>query len=220
MQVFLLYALVVLIWGSTWAAIPYQLGDVAAELSVAYRFGIAALAIYAYALLSGRRLRLPLDADMHAIHDDHEAFGIAFHAAQEGVVEAELANALLVVGHTLIPELAGPGVMTAKRMVHRPLQTRGGSELLQALTRRQHAAGKYVHLDEVRLFAVALQTRVIDHDHLQHGAPAGLERFGQGGKVAGPVRFAHRFQHFDGHDVIVPVLHVAVVLQTQFDPAR
>ena len=61
MQVILLYALVVLIWGSTWAAIPYQLGDVAAELSVAYRFGIAALAIYAYALASGRRLRLPLD---------------------------------------------------------------------------------------------------------------------------------------------------------------
>jgi drug/metabolite transporter (DMT)-like permease len=60
-QVFILYALVVLIWGSTWAAIPYQLGDVAAELSVAYRFGIAALAIYAYAVLSGRRLQLPLD---------------------------------------------------------------------------------------------------------------------------------------------------------------
>ena len=61
MQVLLLYALVVLIWGSTWAAIPYQLGDVAAELSVAYRFGIAAVAIYAYALTSGRRLRLPAD---------------------------------------------------------------------------------------------------------------------------------------------------------------
>lgn len=61
MQVFLLYALVVLIWGSTWAAIPYQLGDVAVELSVAYRFGIAALAIYAFALVSRRRLRLPLD---------------------------------------------------------------------------------------------------------------------------------------------------------------
>ena len=59
MQVFALYALVVLIWGSTWAAIPYQLGTVAAELSVAYRFGIAALALYAYALLSRRQLRLP-----------------------------------------------------------------------------------------------------------------------------------------------------------------
>lgn len=62
MQVILLYASVVLIWGSTWAAIRYQLGDVAAELSVAYRFGIAAVILYAYALLSRRQIRLPVDA--------------------------------------------------------------------------------------------------------------------------------------------------------------
>lgn len=62
MQVILLYASVVLIWGSTWAVIRYQLGDVAAELSVGYRFGIAALFLYAYGLLSRRRIRLPADA--------------------------------------------------------------------------------------------------------------------------------------------------------------
>jgi drug/metabolite transporter (DMT)-like permease len=62
MQVILLYAAVVLIWGSTWSAIPFQLGVVAEELSVAYRFGIAALFLYAYALLSRRRIRLPVDA--------------------------------------------------------------------------------------------------------------------------------------------------------------
>jgi len=62
MQIVLLYATVVLIWGSTWSAIPFQLGVVAEELSVAYRFGIAALFLYAYALLSRRRIRLPVDA--------------------------------------------------------------------------------------------------------------------------------------------------------------
>jgi drug/metabolite transporter (DMT)-like permease len=56
-----LYALVVLIWGSTWAAIPYQLGEVAPELSVAYRFGIASIALYGYAVISRRRLRLPAE---------------------------------------------------------------------------------------------------------------------------------------------------------------
>ena len=56
----LLYAIVVLIWGSTWAAIPYQLGVVAEEVSVGYRFGIAAVALYLYALISNRRLALPL----------------------------------------------------------------------------------------------------------------------------------------------------------------
>ena len=62
MQIVLLYATVVLIWGSTWSAIPFQLGVVAEELSVAYRFGIAALFLYAYALLSRRRIRLPANA--------------------------------------------------------------------------------------------------------------------------------------------------------------
>ena len=62
MQVALLYAAVVLIWGSTWAAIPYQLGVVAAEVSVGYRFGIAALGLYLYAAVSRRRLRLPANA--------------------------------------------------------------------------------------------------------------------------------------------------------------
>ena len=61
MQILLLYAVVVLIWGSTWAAIPYQLGTVAEEVSVGYRFGIAALALYAYAFASRRPLRLPAD---------------------------------------------------------------------------------------------------------------------------------------------------------------
>ncbi len=59
MQVVLLYVTVVLIWGSTWTAIPYQLGVVAAEVSVGYRFGIAALALYLYAVVSRRKLRLP-----------------------------------------------------------------------------------------------------------------------------------------------------------------
>ena len=62
MQVLLLYAAVVLIWGSTWAAIPFQLGTVAEEVSVSYRFGLAAIALYAYAVLSRRPLRLPASA--------------------------------------------------------------------------------------------------------------------------------------------------------------
>jgi drug/metabolite transporter (DMT)-like permease len=58
----LLYAAVVLIWGSTWAAIPFQLGTVAEEVSVGYRFGLAALTLYAYGFASRRPLRLPAAA--------------------------------------------------------------------------------------------------------------------------------------------------------------
>jgi drug/metabolite transporter (DMT)-like permease len=59
MQVLVLYAMVVLIWGSTWAAIPYQLGVVAEELSVAYRFGLGSLILFVYAAISGRQLHIP-----------------------------------------------------------------------------------------------------------------------------------------------------------------
>lgn len=62
MQVILLYITVVLIWGSTWIVIPFQLNDIASELSVAYRFGIASILLYAYALLTRRKLALPHNA--------------------------------------------------------------------------------------------------------------------------------------------------------------
>lgn len=60
MQVLILYAAVVLIWGSTWGAIPYQFGIVAEEVSVAYRFAIGAFALYIYAALTGKKIRLSL----------------------------------------------------------------------------------------------------------------------------------------------------------------
>lgn len=59
MRVLILYATVVLIWGSTWAAIPYQLGVVAEELSVAYRFGLGSLLLFAYATITGRVISIP-----------------------------------------------------------------------------------------------------------------------------------------------------------------
>lgn len=60
MHVALLYAAVVLIWGSTWATIPFQLGVVAEEISVAYRFGLGSAALFVFAAASRRRIRIPL----------------------------------------------------------------------------------------------------------------------------------------------------------------
>jgi drug/metabolite transporter (DMT)-like permease len=51
-----LYIVTVVIWGSTWIAINYQLGDVAPEVSIVYRFGLAALIMFAYC----RFKKLPL----------------------------------------------------------------------------------------------------------------------------------------------------------------
>jgi drug/metabolite transporter (DMT)-like permease len=52
-----LYLTTVLIWGSTFFAIRFQLGGVAEEVSVVYRFTLAALIILAYCAARGRRLR-------------------------------------------------------------------------------------------------------------------------------------------------------------------
>ena len=59
MPVTVLYVVVVLIWGTTWIAIPYQLGVVAEELSVAYRFALASLFLFAYAHLTKRQIGIP-----------------------------------------------------------------------------------------------------------------------------------------------------------------
>ena len=55
-----LYAAVVLIWGSTWIAIPLQLGVVAEEVSVAWRFALGSLSLFIYAAATGRQIRIPL----------------------------------------------------------------------------------------------------------------------------------------------------------------
>jgi drug/metabolite transporter (DMT)-like permease len=49
-----LYLLTVLIWGTTWIAIKLQVGVVAIPLSIAYRFSLAALVLFALLLVSRR----------------------------------------------------------------------------------------------------------------------------------------------------------------------
>ncbi len=59
MNTFVLYLTTVLIWGSTWLAIKWQLGVVSPDASVAYRFLIAALVLIAWAILRGKDMRYP-----------------------------------------------------------------------------------------------------------------------------------------------------------------
>ena len=57
MSNFLLYASAVLIWGSTWILINFQIGTVAPEVSVVYRYLIATVLIMGFALFRGLKLR-------------------------------------------------------------------------------------------------------------------------------------------------------------------
>lgn len=56
----LLYSVTVLIWGSTWFAIEFQLGVVEPEVSIVYRYAAAALVLFGWARVRGLSLRYGL----------------------------------------------------------------------------------------------------------------------------------------------------------------
>lgn len=54
-----LFAIATVIWGSTWLAITFQLGRVEPEVSVVYRFALAAAILFVWCGVRGRPLRFP-----------------------------------------------------------------------------------------------------------------------------------------------------------------
>lgn len=58
-----LYIVTVLIWGSTWLAIEFQLGEVPPEVSVCYRYLLAAVLLFAWC--KARNLNLAFDRKSH-----------------------------------------------------------------------------------------------------------------------------------------------------------
>ena len=55
-----LYLITVLVWGSTWFAIEFQLGTVAPEVSIVYRYVGAAALLFVWCLARGKRLAFGL----------------------------------------------------------------------------------------------------------------------------------------------------------------
>jgi len=62
MSNWLLYVVTVLVWGTTWIAIEFQIGDVAPEVSVFYRYLFAAVLLFGWCLLRNLQLRFNLRA--------------------------------------------------------------------------------------------------------------------------------------------------------------
>jgi drug/metabolite transporter (DMT)-like permease len=97
----LLYASVVLVWGSTWLAIKFQLGDVAPSVSVCWRFALAAIAMALWCRARG--LPLKLTRDQHA----RLALlgGLLFCGNYELIYEAEryLTSGLVALIFSLLP---------------------------------------------------------------------------------------------------------------------
>lgn len=59
-----LYVVAVLIWGSTWLAIEFQLGVVEPEVSIVYRYALAAGVLFAWSGARGLSLRFPWRAHL------------------------------------------------------------------------------------------------------------------------------------------------------------
>jgi len=63
----LLYIVTVLIWGSTWIAIEYQLGVVEPEVSVFIRYALASALLFGWCFVKGINLRFPRRAHVQFV---------------------------------------------------------------------------------------------------------------------------------------------------------
>ena len=98
---FQLFSICVLIWGSTWIAITFQLGTVAPEMSVAYRFLLASAVLFGYCRWRG----LPLAFKLRQ-HLDFAVFGVLMFCI--GYILVYHAETLIVSGMVAIAYSASP----------------------------------------------------------------------------------------------------------------
>ena len=108
MNTLTLYAACIAIWSTTWLAITFQLGTVAPEISVAWRFLLAALIVAAWCRVRGLPLGLSppehaalalMGAAMYSV-----AYIFVYHA------EMHLASGLVAVGYSASPLLSMLGL--------------------------------------------------------------------------------------------------------------
>ena len=114
-----LYAICVLIWGTTWFAITAQIDVFAPEVGVAVRFGLAAIALMVTCIARGMRLRF--DARVHALLFAQGMAG--FCASYVCVYEAErfVASGVVAVGYAASPLF---GLILARGFLGTPMSGR------------------------------------------------------------------------------------------------
>lgn len=103
----LLFALAVLIWGTTWHAIVHQLSHLSPEAGVAIRFTLAAGIVLAFAAARGERLRLPPRVHAALAFQGVFMYGVSYVAVYHA--ERHVASGLVAVGYSASPLVAGIG---------------------------------------------------------------------------------------------------------------
>ncbi len=94
------YALTSLIWGSTWLVITFQLGAVAPEASIVYRFALAALILLVYVLV--RRLPMRFTPRQHAFMVLQGTFLFSLNYILVYLAEQHLTSGLVAIVFSLL----------------------------------------------------------------------------------------------------------------------
>ncbi len=118
-----LFVACVAIWGSTWLAITYQLGRVAPEASVAYRFLLAALLLLAYCRARGLPLRFA--AREHAWLALQGALMFSVSYIYVYYAERNVVSGLVAVGFSASPLLGMLGMRVFFRTPMTPAMIAG-----------------------------------------------------------------------------------------------
>jgi len=114
-----LYAVCVLIWGTTWFAITAQIDVLAPEVGVAIRFGLAALALAAFCRVRGISLRLAPRVHALAMAQGLLGFGASYVCVYEA--ERFVVSGVVAVGYATSPLF---GLVLAKRFLGTPMSGR------------------------------------------------------------------------------------------------
>jgi len=114
-----LYALCVLIWGTTWYAITAQIGAIAPEYGVALRFALAAAVLFAWCVWRGLPLRF--SPRLHALFALQGLTG--FCLSYIGIYHAErfIVSGVVAVGYAASPLV---GLVTARLFLGTPMSRR------------------------------------------------------------------------------------------------
>ena len=106
-----LYLIAISIWGSTWLGIKLQLGEVAPETSVLYRFLTASLLLFAFCKLRGLDLAFSRRQHVRIALQGIAMFSVGYIMVYHA--ELYLVSGLVALCHSLIPLLNMLGVRIA-----------------------------------------------------------------------------------------------------------
>lgn len=119
MQNALFFALTSLIWGSTWLAITFQLGTVAPEASIVYRFGLAAAVLGLYVWI--RRLPMRFSLRQHGFIALQGAFLFSINYVLVYLAELYVPSGLVAI---VFSTIIIANVFLGALFLHNPIRSR------------------------------------------------------------------------------------------------